>query len=151
MYTGLRSTLCMFHGLWSSLYELRWAKVRWLWSIFMVSLTPLAWSILSSTLPQYSSCSAWCLAVGLCLHPLLDEAFQKTVILVQCLHYIWCSELSVDESMGERAQILLALCWVVDKMNTCRVFCVRCAGASPLQEQLHESSSHLTCKPRSIT
>lgn len=52
-------------------------------NLLVVSMTSLAHSILSSTLPQDFPSSAHCLAMGLhiCFQQLLDEASQKTVML----------------------------------------------------------------------
>ena len=55
--------------------------------LLVVSLTLLAYSVLSSTPSQDSPSTAWCFSVGLCscLHLLLDEASQEMFMLGSCL------------------------------------------------------------------
>jgi hypothetical protein len=62
-------------------------KARLVDSVGLMSLTPLAQSILSPILPQDFPGTTWCVAVGLCIcfHKQLDEASQETVMLGSCL------------------------------------------------------------------
>jgi hypothetical protein len=83
MDKGSRSSSCMLLGWLSTLCEPSWSLVSWLRRSSVVIWTPPACSVLPTTFPQDFPSSAWCLAVGLCLNPQLDDTSlrRETVML----------------------------------------------------------------------
>lgn len=104
MGVGTWSSTCMLLGWWFSFCEPYWPRLVDS-GLLVVPLTPLCHSILS---PTFLS-SAWCLVVGLCicLHSLLDETFQETVMLV---FYLQAQKIIINSVGGWLVRVGCSLC-----------------------------------------